>query len=55
MLWITLSMLGIIALAGLVILYVAFPHRGERMPRASWVGDAMQKGVDKLPTLDNTR
>jgi hypothetical protein len=54
-LWITFAMLGIVALAGLVVLYVAFPYRGERVPKAPWVGDAMQKGAEKLPTLDNER
>ena len=34
---------------------IAYPYRGERIPKAGWVGDAMQKGVDKLPTLDNSR
>ncbi len=52
---IVLTMLGIMLLAGVVVLYVAFPHRGEEMPRTPWVGDAMRKGVDMLPTLDNQR
>ncbi len=54
MLWIMLSMLGILALAGLIVVYVAFPYRGERVPHAAWVGDALQKGVERLPTIDNT-
>lgn len=49
------AMLVIIALAGLVVLYVAYPHRGEEVPNAPWVGEAMKKGVDALPTLDNQR
>ncbi len=52
---IVLTMLGIMLLAGVVVLYVAFPHRGEEMPRTPWVGDAMRKGDYKLPTLDNQR
>lgn len=52
---IVLAMLVIMILAGVVVLYVAFPHRGEEMPRTPWVGDAMRKGVDRLPTLDNQR
>ena len=47
------AMLGIVLLAGLVVLYVAFPHRGQEVPNAPWVGDAMRKGVNLLPTLDN--
>ena len=49
------AMLVILALAGLVVLYVAYPHRGEEVPNAPWVGDALRKGVDALPTLDNQR
>ena len=51
--WILFAMLGIILLAGVVVLYVAYPHRGEEVPNAPWVGEAMRKGVDLLPTLDN--
>jgi hypothetical protein len=50
---ILVAMLAILLLAGIVVLYVAFPHRGEQMPHAPWVGDAMRKGVEKLPTLAN--
>jgi hypothetical protein len=50
-----LTMLGIMILAGIVVLYVAFPHRGEDMPHTPWVGEALRKGVEKLPTLDNQR
>lgn len=55
MFWVLLFMLGIVLLAGVVFLYVAYPYRGERVPKAGWVGDAMQKGVERLPTLDNSR
>lgn len=51
---IVIAMLVIVVLAGLVVLYVAFPHRGEDVPKASWLGDAMRKSVDVMPTLDNT-
>ena len=49
-----IAMLVILVLAGLVVLYVAFPHRGEEVPAAPWLGDAMRKGVGSAPTLDNT-
>ena len=55
MLTIVFAMLGIMVLAGGIVLYVAFPHRGEEVPRTPWVGEAMRKGVDLLPTLDNQR
>lgn len=55
MLPIVLAMLVIMVLAGLVVAYVAYPHRGEDMPHTPWVGDALRRGVDRLPTLDNQR
>lgn len=55
MLSIVVAMLVILVLAGVVALYVAYPHRGEEMPHTPWVGDAMRKGVEMLPTLDNQR
>jgi hypothetical protein len=51
--WILFAMFGILLLAGLVVIYVAYPHRGEDVPNAPWVGDALRKGVNLLPTLDN--
>ena len=53
LIWILLAMSASSLLAGLVVLYVAYPHRGEEVPNAPWVGDAMRKGVNLLPTLDN--
>ena len=55
MIWIVVAMVSIMLMAGLIVLYVAFPHRGEDMPHTPWVGDAMRRGVQKLPTLDNQR
>jgi hypothetical protein len=51
---VVLAMLGVLVLATLVVLYVAYPHRGEDLPAVPWVGDAMRKGVSALPTLDET-
>ena len=55
MLSIVVAMLVILVLAGTVVVYVAFPHRGEDVPHTPWVGEAMRKGVEMLPTLDNQR
>jgi hypothetical protein len=52
---ILLTMILILALAGVIVLYVAFPHRGEDVPHTPWVGEALRKGVNSLPTLDNQR
>ena len=54
MLFIVISMVAIVVLAVLVVTFVAFPHRGEEVPGAPWLGDSMSKAVDVLPTLDNT-
>ena len=52
MLFVVISMLVILAIAGLVVLYVAYPHRGEEVPAAPWLGDAMSKAVDAAPVLE---
>ena len=41
-----------LVLAAAVILYAAYPYRGEDTPLAPSVGRAMRWGVDSLPTLD---
>ena len=48
------AMLVILVLAGLVLAYVAYPHRGEEVPAAPWLGDVMKRSVEAAPTLDNT-
>ena len=53
--FIMFAMLLILVLAGAVVVYAAFPHRGVDVPRYPWVGEAMRKGVRALPTLDNQR
>lgn len=51
---ILLTMLVIVAVAGLVLFYVAFPHRGETPEKAEWLGDAMSRAADRFTTLDET-
>ena len=41
-----------LVLATAVIVYAAFPYRGEDTPLAPGLGRAMRWGVDSLPTLD---
>ncbi|NYI76327.1 hypothetical protein [Nocardioides panzhihuensis] len=45
------AMFLIVALAGLVIVYTVFPHRGQKMPYVSKLGEAMERAVDTAPTL----
>lgn len=38
--------------AGLVLFYVAYPHRGETPPaQTEWLGDVLTRAVDAMPTL----
>lgn len=52
MLPIAIAMIVIVALAGLVLLYAAFPHRGEQVPAAPWLGEAMERATEALPVLE---
>lgn len=52
--FLVVAMLVILVLAGAVVVYVAFPHRGEDVPHVPWVGQLMRRGVEVAPTLDNT-
>lgn len=53
MLAIVLVMLGIVVLAAAVVVYVAYPHRGQDVPAAPWLGRLMRRGVTSLPTLEH--
>jgi hypothetical protein len=44
-----------LVLAAAVMLYVAYPYRGEDTPLSPMVGEAMRRGVEALPTLDPER
>jgi hypothetical protein len=52
-LMLAIAMVVVLVVAGLVVTYVAFPHRGEDVPGASWLGDAMSKANDRLPKLQD--
>jgi len=53
-LMIIVVMLVIVAVATLVMTFVAYPHRGHDVPRAPWLGEAMTRAVESLPIVDNT-
>ncbi|GAC1379332.1 MAG: hypothetical protein NVSMB48_02560 [Marmoricola sp.] len=40
-----------LAVAGLTMLYVSYPRRGQAVPRVPWLGEAMQRRVEALPTV----
>lgn len=54
MLPILIAMLLVVLVAGLVLFYVAFPHRGQKPSQAEWLGEAMSKAVNRFETLDET-
>ena len=39
------------SLAAVVMVYAAYPYRGEQTPVTPRLGDAMRRGVRSLPTL----
>jgi hypothetical protein len=49
---IVVVLLVALVLAAVVMLYAAYPYRGEDTPLAPMLGRAMRRGVDSLPTLD---
>jgi hypothetical protein len=49
---IVVAMVVIVLLAGVVVAYVAFPHRGEDLPGAPWLGHLMRRGARSLPTVE---
>lgn len=53
MLFLAVAMTISVLIAVAVVVYVAYPHRGERLPVAPWLGEAMGKAVDSMPTQDD--
>ncbi|WP_243057258.1 hypothetical protein [Nocardioides sp. SR21] len=45
-------MVLILLLAGAVTAYVAYPHRGEELPVAPWIGEAMERAADAAPVIE---
>jgi hypothetical protein len=48
---ILLVLLLAVSVAGLVVVYVAYPHRGEAVPRAAWLGTLLARSRSALPML----
>lgn len=53
MLFVALAILLSLVVSGVVVLYVAYPHRGESVPGVPWLGDAMAKAVEAAPVLED--
>jgi hypothetical protein len=52
LLTIVLLMVMILLVSGIVVVYAAFPARGEDIPGVPWLGDAMSRAADAVPTLE---
>jgi hypothetical protein len=50
-LFVLIAMLVVLVVAALVVVYVAYPHRGQDVPRAGWLGEAMTRAADAAPLL----
>jgi hypothetical protein len=50
---VTLGILLSLVVSGAVVLYVAYPHRGESVPVVPWLGDAMARAVEAAPVLED--
>ena len=48
-----LVVLVCLVIAGAVALYVGYARRGEEVPHAPGLTDAMRRGVAALPTIGN--
>jgi hypothetical protein len=55
MLTMFITMLVILAVAGLTVAFVAFPHRGRDIPRARWLSDLMSKAAHRVNTYSTSR
>ncbi|GAA3806300.1 hypothetical protein [Nocardioides panacisoli] len=52
MLYLVVAMVFVLVVAALVVVYVAYPHRGERMPHTPWLGEALGKAADRVPVIE---
>lgn len=52
MLTVVIVMFVILLLAAAVVLYAAYPARGERPPVVPWLGEAVERAAEAVPTLD---
>ena len=48
MLLILLALFLVMALAGLVAAFTAYPHRGESIPHAEWLSDALVRARERI-------
>lgn len=54
MLYVFSAMLLCLIVAGLVVAFVAYPHRGQTMPLVPWLGRFLGRAADNAPTIEQT-
>ncbi|HTW17952.1 MAG TPA: hypothetical protein VMF51_22695 [Nocardioides sp.] len=52
MVYLIVTMLVILVICAGVVLYAAYPHRGESIPAVPWLGRAMARAAEKVPTVE---
>ena len=45
------TMAVVLVVAVLALAYAAYPHRGEPVPGAAWIGDVLERATDAVPTI----
>ena len=43
----------VVLVAALALVYAAFPHRGEPVPGAPWLGEVLERAAEALPVLED--
>jgi hypothetical protein len=52
-LYLVIAMVACLFVAGAVLFYVAFPHRGETVPGVPWLGEVLGKAADVAPVIED--
>jgi hypothetical protein len=50
---VVVTMIVVVAVALLALGYAAFPHRGEQVPGAGWLGDVLERAADAVPVVSD--
>ncbi len=50
---IVVVMIVVVAVALLALAYAAFPGRGQPVPGVPWLGEALERAADAVPTLED--
>lgn len=53
MTFIVVTMLVVLAIAGAALFFAAYPGRGEKVPGVPWLGDALERAADAVPTIED--